>query len=272
MSDELEVQKGYLPVAFTICPLPYKNSGKEYIRAYQKYKMILSSSRGVPYGKAGRSVLSLITTQVILQKHGRIDLGSITDTAQKLGIAVTGGKTGSIKRITDTFHQFGSLMITNETDTSVGTVGGVKLGNLLFSKELSLYWNKKKTDEKLPSLFENYMVLTPETVEIIRKHSFPIDILKYNSIQSPRGQDIYGWVVRRLYGIKGKEFISWNCLYGQFTDSIDSRKKAQFRKEFIEHMLLVKEIFPEARLQAEDKGITLSPSQSHIAPKNQGYL
>jgi hypothetical protein len=272
MSDELEVQKGYLPVAFTICPLPYKKQGKEFIREYGKYRAVMYSSRGVPYGKMGRSVLSLITTTAILQKHGHIELGNITDTLRKLDMECRGGARGTASRVTETFRQFGSLFVSNESDISTGTLGGIRIENLAFSDHMELYWNQKTKDDNLPTLFENFIDLSPRCLEVMQRHSFPIDILKYNSIQSPRGQDVYGWIVRRLYGINEKTFISWDSLYGQFADSIDRRKKPEFRKEFVEHMLLVKEIFPEAQLQADEKGITLSPSQSHIAPKNVGYL
>jgi hypothetical protein len=273
-----EKQVGYFPSLFVFCPLPYKNSGNVFIREYGKvtYKMY-TAGKGVPYGKIGRSVLSLLTTQAVLQNDRHIELGCISDTARKLGIVnTTGGKTGNIGRITETFRQFGELVIANESTIRQGEIEGFKIGKkLVITDEMELYWNTKKRDEEetLPSLFENYMNLTHDFYTFIRKNAVPVDIVAYTKMQSPRAQDIYSWVVRRLYGLKESTTIPWSALYGQFADGIDRRKKPEFRKDFTNALLLAKAIYPEARIQADDlAGIRLSPSPAHIDPKNLGYV
>lgn len=275
MIDE-EKQIGYIPSLFVFCPLPYRNSGNSFIREYNgvKYKLY-TAERGVPYGKIGRSVMSLITTQAILQQGQRIELGCISETARKLGIAnTTGGKFGNIGRIANTFRQFGELVIANETLIKRGEVEGFKQGKkLVVTDEMELYWNIKKTDETLPSLFQNYMNLTTDFYNFIRSNAVPVDIVAYTKMQSPRAQDVYGWVVRRLYGMREKVTLPWSSLYGQFADNLDPRKRPDFRKDFVEALLLAKAIYPEAKIEKDDlKGITLSPSQLHINPKNIGFI
>lgn len=266
---------GYVPAIFVVCPLPYRNQGDTYTRSYGKVEVKMYSAKGIPYGKMGRCVMSLITTQAILQQSPHIELGGITDTFAKMDIQLTGGKTGSIKRVTESFEQFARLFLTNTVDIRDSPMNGYMTSNLRIAEKIELYWNGKDKDlSSQKGLFSNILDLSPEYYEVMKKSAVPIDIVQYNAIQSPRTQDIYAWVVRRMFGLSEKVTVPWEPLYGQFADKkLDPRKYPDFRDDMEQSLLLVKEIYPESKVVMDVRnGITLAPSPSHIKPEKKGFV
>src|SRR5208283_3911103 len=69
---------GYIPSVFVFFPLPYRDPKMEqFSKTIRDHRITLMSRIGCPYGKIGRSVLSLITTQVVQKQTAHIELGSI---------------------------------------------------------------------------------------------------------------------------------------------------------------------------------------------------
>lgn len=266
---------GYYPSIFAIMPLPYRKSINEINKSYKNHIVNFYSQIGIPYGKAGRQVLSLVTTETIKNKSNDsriIELGRVCDTFKKLNLSITGGKQGSISRVIKQFHRISNLHV-DYTYIEENKIKKIFETHFVFARKLELYWNNKKRYVACPTLFENYLELSQDCYSYLVKHSFPIDLQAYHRMPGfGLLQDIYTWLVRRLFNLKTKVTISWNPLYEQF-GPIENIEKHHFRTKFRKYLYMIKtEYYKDMNIEVDKTGITLLPSTLHIEKANRGYL
>lgn len=272
MSD---TPRTWVPVVFTHFPLPYRNPGTRFERAFPEGKMVIRSDNGVPYGKSGRSLVSLITTQAILQGSRKIELGHVTEAFRRMGQNVTGGKTGSVQRIQDQFQRFYSTILSLEL--RVEREDGFRAfrgKQMLLAEEMELYWSAKDKEVMTPGLFTNTVTLSQPYFDYIRDHSTPVDLLTFHSLQSPLDQDWYAWLSRKLFvALKSdkESVVPWDSLYAQF-GPVTPSNRFKFRKNFEEFMLFILAKHPEVRVKIREEGVSIVPSTLIIPEDHKGFV
>lgn len=263
-----------IPVATIFFPLPYRESGKEVVKEVSNAKMIYSSRAGVPYGKTGRSVMSLLSTYALIQDSRKVELGHVSEVFRKLGLDVTGGKTGSVGRVSEQFNRIFNLDMIVEAKKQDKDFHGLIAKRLVVAEEIELFWSEKDKEGIIP-LFKNTFTLTQTFFEYLKKHVVEVNLETYLKFQSPRDQDWYAWIVRKMWGVNKSDrvnLISWENLYEQF-GPIDRRKKPEFRKDMQEFLLgIVSTVYPELRVRITEEGVQLTPSPLHIPEDKKGYV
>jgi len=278
-SDIKKGEIGVYPMIFVLVPLPYQDPKNNiFTRKYNNVYMTFSSITGdIPSGKYPRSLLSLITTQFMKQykdikkeEDSRIiELGNITEVARLIGLkGVTGGRKGTGTLITKAMVDLGKLNLTTHCKMITDKYEGIKIENMNLFSDVQLLWNAKGKNEK--ELFNSFAKLSFEFAKMIKMRSVPINLFVYNELKTARQQDLYSWAARKFFKVNKETFIPYDAILPQFFDKIGNKteQKDELRKSLLE----VVKVYPDAKIKADDLGITLFPSKLPVPEKELGYI
>ncbi|MGH8256834.1 MAG: replication protein RepA, partial [Steroidobacteraceae bacterium] len=97
----------------------------------------------------------------------------------------------------------------------------------------------------------------------ILERSAPLSTAAIRQLRkSPMDLDVYAWLVHRLFHLSRPSTLTWQQLSGQFGHSYGELR--YFRRFFGDSLKRVLKVYPEARLQWTDAGLTLLPSKPHV--------
>jgi hypothetical protein len=279
--SEQNKPSGFYPVLFVMLPLPYRNPKSDvFERQYGDYHLKFFSGKGVPSGKYPRSLMSLITTQYVLQhrsfkdydvKRRTIRFDNLAQTMRKMGYLVEGA-TPRRKAIITSLKQLGVTTISTTSEVIIGNYSVFRGANVSLFDECQITWSRKDKEEN-QELFESFVTISPQFASIIEDHAVPIDLEVYNSLETARQQDLYAWLVRRLKTVKSDVNIPYKVILPQFFDNTSDRHTfPRLKNELRQGLLEIKKIYPEARIEADDEGLILRESRLHIDANNEGYV
>lgn len=272
MSDRPQV--ALVPVVFTHFPLPYRDPGMKYVQQYPEGEMTILSSNGVPFGKAGRSLISMVTTQALLQNSRVVELGHVSEAFRKMNLVVSGGKEGTVTRVREQFDRFYGTMISLNLRVKRDGFEGFRGKNMILVEETELYWSSRDKDIMAPGLFQNTATLSEPYFNYIKTNSTPVDLLTYHSFISPRDQDWYAWLSRKIFAVvrTGKEsIVPWESLYLQF-GPILRNNQARFRRDFVEFMKVILIKHPDVHVKVREEGVLIEPSPLLIPEESKGFV
>jgi hypothetical protein len=266
---------GYIPSVFVFFPLPYRDPGQKFSKTIRNYRIDLFSRIGIPYGKMGRAVLSLITTQAVCTASPHIELGSLRSTLRKMNVSVYGGKNGSSRRVTEQFHRIANTHIDLDRPVSGPTFKGIDELHFSFAVSLSLRWHSINHEKPLPpASTDNCLELSPDCFGYVISHAVPLPLEPFMQIQSPREQDLLVWLSRRLRYLNEETLVRWDSLYEQF-GPVSRTARPSFRIELCDYLFDIRtEIYRHANVSMIDEGLILRPSPPLIErdAKNVGHV
>jgi hypothetical protein len=112
---------------------------------------------------------------------------------------------------------------------------------------------------------ESQRVLWPSTLKLsldyygsLTRFAVPLDERAISALKdSAVALDIYCWLAQRLHRVpEGKpQFVPWTALHEQFGQGYAQIR--QFRAFFLRQLAEVAEVYPEARMEADAKGLQL---------------
>jgi hypothetical protein len=115
--------------------------------------------------------------------------------------------------------------------------------------------------------------LTLETAKLsegffdqLKRHPVPMEeaAIKALSSNAP-ALDVYLWLAYRLHALSGDRLITWQALKGQFGTAF--RELYHFKPRFTGTLALATAVYPAARVEVTQQGVTLKPSRPPVAPK-----
>jgi Plasmid encoded RepA protein len=223
----------------------------------------------LPSGSIPRYLWAWLNTYAIRNRTNEVLLGdSARDFMEKIGYSVNGGKRGTY---TSFLAQARALVA---CQIQLGLPHGTFDGKVT---ETSHLWMEEDTRQR--SLWPNRIVLAETYCKTLQEHAVPLSndallALRNNSL----ALDIYAWLAQRLHRVQGRDgqFVSWASLKQQFGDEYaeDNDGRANFKKEFLRVLKIVKHLYPGARVQecfeprrskGRSSGLTLLASPPPIA-------
>jgi hypothetical protein len=212
---------------------------------------------GLPYGEKPRLVLIHLASEAIRTKSPIIDVeDSMTAFARSLGLETNGHHLRGLK------DQIGRLA------SSTIRMGMVEQGRMVqVNTQVASAFDLWYPDE------ESQRVLWPSTVrlsheffESLSRHAIPLDNRAVGAIaNSPIALDAYVWLAQRLHRIAEDrpQFIAWANVYEQFGQGY--ARIRDFRKRFLLTLHQIRSVYPDSRIETDEKGITLHHSPPPIA-------
>lgn len=234
-----------------------------------------SDPDGVPYTKIQRLWFELIVTEAIRTQNPIIIFGKVSEALNKTGQDRSGRY---IKSAKNAIIQISKLSISTSRDTTIKSMKGIQGLNLIVGRKYQLLWANGVSNENEVDLFEdqNYMELSADMFELT-KYAIPHNREHYAEIQSTRTQDLYTWVILKLFNLKEKILVPWEPIYAQFGKGNVIRTRFQekyLRDEIKSGLLEIKtKYYPQANIETTDEGVIFKPSPSLIerGDKKAGY-
>lgn len=266
MADETQ-RIGISYTGFCLTALPHKKLADDqpWEKKGHKVTLLVEPGRlkhggrtklyGVPYGARARMILLYLQTQAIRTSSREVALGrSMRDWMERMGLAV-GGETAHALREQAARISACSLKFFWEDCESDGFErGAIVRSGLRFHAE----------DSAQGTLWEDRVVLDETFYAALRDHPVPLLEAAIRQLRDrSMSLDIYVWLAWRLHRLAKPTPISWPALHAQFGTGFKAIR--QFKPRFAEALEAALAAYPEARIDLDDKAITLHPARPPIA-------
>ena len=261
------------------CGIPYTNPGDDVrewerrqgmatlrIEAGSAYDATTGDfvKLGLPYGEKPRLVLIHLATEAIRSGSPVVDVeDSMTAFARALGISINGPH---LRHLKDQLSRLASATV------RMGMVEGgraVQVNTQIVSA-FDLWY---PTEPGQRMLWPSTVRLSAEYFASLERHAVPLDRRAVGALSgSALALDVYTWLAQRLHRVPaGKpQFVPWAGVYDQFGQGY--ARIRDFRRRFLETLRQVQAVYPESRLSADEKGITLEHSPPPIAGKSDRLM
>lgn len=208
---------------------------------------------GVPYGSRARLILIYLQSEAIRTKSREIVLGSsLRAWLVRLGIPQGGT---SVAAVRDQAERLSLCRLTFrvQSGTSTGLLNQSIVDTALFME------NQDGVGQ-----FLEHARLSEGFFSQLQKHPVPLEESAIRAVSNNSlALDIYAWLAYRLHSLPTARPVSWRALKPQF--GANFRRLDNFRTTFLENLRLALAVYPEARVEITDTGLTLFPSRPPVA-------
>lgn len=252
---------GYMARALTLATMPHRRTAEnEFERRNGAFTLtMLAPSRvGLPYGSVPRLLVAWLTTEAVRTREREIILGErLSDFMAKLDLVPTGGRWGTITRLRDQMQRlFASSVSCTYEDGNRWSMDSVRVAD-----RADLWWSPKQPEQA--ALWRSIVVLGERFFDEAVQSPVPVDLRALKALRrSPMALDIYCWLTHRMSYLRKPLIIPWAALQTQF--GADYRLTRQFKDNFLKQLRAVKAVYPEALVGAEERGLKLKPSPTHV--------
>ena len=119
-------------------------------------------------------------------------------------------------------------------------------------------------DSAQGTLWEDQVTLDPMFYKALREHPVPLQEAAIRRLRDrSMSLDIYVWLAWRLHTLGKPTPISWSAIHAQFGAGFE--KLFHFKPRFTEALAAAVAAYPEARVEVEDRGVTLHPARPPVA-------
>jgi hypothetical protein len=231
--------------------------------------MVTAHPNGLPFGTLPRLLLTWVCSEAVRKKEPVLFLGdSLSAYLDTLNLKRSGGARGDITRLKYQMAALFSAMISCRYDgTNSWTLKNVLLAD-------SVDWWEPQHPEVAGEWRSRLQLSQPFFQECV-DHPLPIDLRVIRVLRtSPLALDIYMWLTHRMSYLSRRTVIPWQSLMAQFGAAYSSNDQGvrDFKRAFIRQMRRVHYLYQEARIDANDDGLVLQPSATHIPPMQQRSL
>ena len=247
------------------CSFPHADPGEQtcFTRRNGWLELTLSTARpetGLPYGVPARLLTIYCASEAIRTRSPEIYLGqSVHEFLRLLDVPITRGDRGSLRVYANQLLRLihCALSIDENIRDAQGRTG-LHIRQALFVEEARLWWDERDGVGQGSSL-----VLSPVLYDSILERSAPLSTKAIRQLRkSPMDLDVYAWLVHRLFALKRPSLVTWPQLSAQFGHSYGELRF--FRRFFSDSLKRVLQVYPEAKLNAGEGGVTLLPSKPHV--------
>jgi hypothetical protein len=271
----------YLHTVQCQCGIPYNNPGdevREWDRSQGGTALRIEAGSvidpatgqfikmGLPYGEKPRLVLIHLASEAVRTGQPVVDVeDSMTAFARSLGIETNGHHLRTLK------DQLARLAASTVRMGMVVEEGRRALQyQTQFVDALDL-WFPKQPNQRV--LWPSTVRLSDQYFQSLGRHAVPLDHRAIAALAgSSMALDVYVWLAQRLHRIvpRKDQFITWAALHDQFGQGF--ARVRDFRRRFLHTLQQVQAAYPDARFEADEKGVTLHHSRPPVAKTQQSFL
>lgn len=247
---------------FCLTGLPHKKiPGSTWKRDGHKITLIVQSGVdreerlvGVPYGSKARMILLYLQTKALQQNSREVELGrSMHEWLTRMGLSIGGNTYAQVR---DQAERISACSITFfwEDDRM-----SARRQDPIVTSAIQV---KSERDLAQGELWSDVVELSETFFESLKAHPVPIweEALKRISGKS-LAIDIYIWLSYRLRALDAPVHCRWSALLKQFGSY---KSVHHFKPQFLAALKLAVAVYPDARVDVDEKGLTLHPSRPPI--------
>jgi hypothetical protein len=215
---------------------------------------------GLPYGEKPRLVLIHLASEAVRTQTPVVDVeDSMTAFARSLGIETNGHH---LRMLKDQLARLASATI---------RLGVVEEGRALQVNTQIVtafdLWFPKQPDQRV--LWPSTVRLSEEYYQSLGRHAVPLDHRAIGALSSSSmALDVYVWLAQRLHRVPSRkpQFVAWDSLHEQFGQGF--ARVRDFRRRFLHTLGQVLATYPDAKIESDEKGLTLHNSRPPVAPRS----
>jgi hypothetical protein len=259
MGDE-ENRFGITHAGFAMTSLPHKRIEETlWRREGNRTTLLVESGRdrrgnqvGVPYGSFARLILLYLQTEAVRTGSPEVELGrSMKGWMGRMSLT-TGGRTYQL--VTEQAKRISACRLTFFTERENG---GEARHNGAFVQDAISFTGVAEDDQ--PSFWQDRVRLDDGFWRSLKEHPVPVREEAIRAISTRSlAIDVYIWLAYRLHSLAKPTPITWTAVHGQFGAGFKLAR--QIKPTFLDALKLALAVYPEARVQADQSGITLHPS------------
>ena len=256
---EEESRLGITHAGFAMTSLPHKRIEDAFWkRQGNRTTLLVESGRnrdgeliGVPYGSIARLILLYLQTEAVRTGNPEVELGrSMKAWMVRMSLSA-GGKTYQL--VAEQARRISGCRLTFFTDLANAELrsngafvqSSISLAGLADESQSTLWQDRVRLDDGFwKSLKEHPVPVREEALRAIGTRSFAIDV--------------YIWLAYRLHALIKPTSVTWPAIHAQFGAGF--RLIRQIKPTFLEALQMALAVYPEARVDIEDRGIVLHPS------------
>ncbi len=209
---------------------------------------------GVPYGSRARLICLYLQSEALKTNSREVVLGkSLHAWLRRLDISV-GGK--SMAAVRDQAERISRCQMSFQirSGSRTGLVNQHILDTAVFADD----------EDNKGSQFIETAKLSESFFEQLKRHPVPIQEAAIKSISNnSQAIDIYCWLAFRLHALATPAIVSWKSLHSQFGSSV--ARLDHFRTYFRSALEIALAVYPEAKVDVSELGLTLHPSAPAVA-------
>ncbi len=267
MSDE-EGGVGFIYSGFAQAALPHKKLADDATWQIQTERVMLLVEPGrravrdgvpvpvgVPYGSRARLIMLYLMGRALETNCREVELGrSLRDWLERMGIP-QGGK--SIRDVKEQAERISRCRLSFQVQQGGRT--GLVNQNIV---DNALFLDSPDADQS--SLFLERAKLSESFYEQLRRHPVPLEEAAIRSINGhSMALDLYCWLAYRLHVLPDARPVSWKALKAQFGTGFT--RMDHFRPTFKMNLDLALAVYPAAKVDITERGLTLRPSTPPVS-------
>jgi hypothetical protein len=218
---------------------------------------------GVPYGPKARLILIHLQTEGM--KSRTVNLGaSFSAFLRSLGLAVTGGKRGTIGAVREQALRISQCIFTMQWTTDMPSGKRVVVDNSRIVDRLEL-WSAGKEE------WSEHVELSERFHDHLREHAVPLDRRGIAHLSgSSLGLDLYTLLAYRLPRLDRDLHLRWGALQEQLGSAEKTTNTLAARiREVMPDVLTA---YPHAKIELTPHGLLLKPSAAAVPkPTERGF-
>ena len=261
-----------------LCGLPYREpvGVRDYFKEYGRNSLTITSGRlknpttgqmelqGLPYGPKARLLLLHLCTEAVRQRSPRIEVAdSLSGFIRDIGFPVTGGERGTLRQFKEQLNRLAACTM------QLGLWDGHSRAstiNVPPFKQLDV-WLPEHPEQGM--LWSSTIQFHQEFYDNLTKHALPVDIRAARAVAgSARKLDLLFWIGYRMNGLSRQLRLTWDNVHKQFGS--DNANIRSFKQEFRKDISHIQELFPKLRIQLDDNGLVMFPTDAQhllVPPK-----
>jgi Plasmid encoded RepA protein len=180
------------------------------------------------------------------------------DWMTKMGVA-SGGK--SIIAVRDQARRISLCRLSFQVRFSGSNGVGVRSQSIV---DTAFFLDYDDNDQE--TLFPEEARLSLTFFEELQQHCVPLEEPAIRAINNnSMALDLYAWTAFRLHALKAPVPVSWTALKSQFGAGF--QRMNHFRSTFLANLELAMAVYPDARIDVTERGLTLRPSPPPVKPR-----
>ncbi len=212
---------------------------------------------GVPYGSRARLILIYLQSEALRYPEPGSGIGrSMRQWFGQMGIPV-GGK--SVQMIRDQAERISRCKLTFQVFVGkrVGMVQQTIVDTVMFIED---------QDARQGGLFAETARLSEGFFDQLQRHPVPLaDAAIKTLANNSQAIDVSAWLAYRLHVLTKPVAAFVESDQEQFGQNVG--RMDDFRRRFLPNLALAMAVYPDAKVEQTDTGLTLHPSRPPVAPK-----
>lgn len=253
---------------FALTALPHRKlpDDQPWERRGHKIRMLIEPGRlpvrgggfklyGVPYGSRARMILLYLQTRAVQTDCREVELGrSMRDWLERMGLSIGGQTYRDIREQATRIAACNLTFAWEEGDAMGFEKDSIIKSGVHFSQN---------GGERPNMPWEDRVRLSEAFFRELKANPVPIWEPALRRIQNNSTSiDIYIWLSYRLHALPKSSAIPWPSVFEQFGAGYNRIR--DFRKRFIEALQLALEVYPDARVDVNERGLLIQPSPSPV--------